>query len=89
MLDEDIPSAHQGDQNAVVFRRNGAPGFLALPQTEDLEPVVNALGRDVEVECVLRGVSANAAGMLRLRLRNPPRGQMRESLLRWLADNGN
>lgn len=49
------------------------------------ERVVNALGRKAEVECIIRGVSADAAGMLRLR--NTPRGEVREFLVRWLADN--
>ena len=36
---------------------------------------------------VVRGVSANAAGMLRIRARNASRGEVREFLVRWLADN--
>lgn len=89
MLDGDIPPGCRGDQSVIIFERNEHLGFLALPESEDVEQVMNVLPGDAGIECVLNGVSAEVVGILHRHYQNAPREEMRESLLRWLADNGN
>jgi hypothetical protein len=60
------------DQCVVIFSRNDHRGFLALPQSEDIERAMNTLPWDAEVECVINGVSVTSAELLRRQYRNVP-----------------